>query len=453
MESSTSLIVIVLLLVANGFFVAAEFALVKIRMSKVETLAKEEGLSAKLLLTIKHNLEPYLAACQLGITMASLGLGWVGEPAVAKLLEPLFHSMGIPEEALHITAFIIGFVIFSSLHIVIGEQVPKTYAIRKPEPVSLWIAIPLHGFYLLSYPLTKALNWSASAILRQLGVKEASHDEIFSVEEISDLIDASSEHGEMDNSKAGMIQNMFAFDTRITRDIMVSRNKVDCIDINAPWEETIDTIRRLGHSRYPLIEGSLDNVIGFLLLKDLTLKLLNNEPVSSESLREIARPAGMMPEVMGLQKAFDEMRKTRNHISFVIDEHGAFAGIITMEDLIEEIVGEIADELDEDEAAIQEAQDAIDIYQGFEVNGLMALHDFEKLTRIKFLESMDVSTLSGLIMMQLNGLPENGDCVEHEGWVFKVTSTHHHRPETVFVQRLKEAPEEVDPEARTDDKE
>ncbi|BBP43973.1 hemolysin family protein [Thiosulfativibrio zosterae] len=441
MESSTSLAVIVILLIANGFFVAAEFALVKVRMTRIESMAKEGGLSNKLMLMIKRNLESYLAACQLGITMASLGLGWVGEPAVAKLLQPLFASFGLSDEMLHISAFLVGFIIFSSLHIVIGEQVPKTYAIRKPEKVSIWVALPLHGFYLMTYPLTRALNWSASSILKLMGVKEASHEEIFSVEEISELIEASSESGEMDLSKADMIQNMFAFDSRIARDVMMSRSKVDCIDVCTPWQETVERIRMLGHSRYPLVDGSLDKALGFLLLKDVTNKILNNESLDESALREMARPAVIMPEVMSLQKAFDELRKSRNHMAFVIDEHGAFVGILTMEDLIEEIVGEISDELDDEEPNIQETQAAIDIYAGFEVDGLMALHDFEKRVNEKFEGSLDVSTLSGLIMMQLNGLPEVGATVTYQGWVFKVESLAQYRPEKVFVKRLPTKPE------------
>jgi CBS domain containing-hemolysin-like protein len=446
MDTSTSILVIVLLLIANGFFVAAEFALVKVRLGKAEAFAKEGGLSAKLLLKIKHNLESYLAACQLGITMASLGLGWVGEPAVAKLLEPLFHSMGMSETALHTVSFLTGFIIFSSLHIIIGEQVPKTYAIRKPEKVSLWVTLPLELFYYISYPLTKALNWAASATLRLMGVQEASHEEVFSTEELSELIETSSEHGHMDNAKADMIQNMFEFDSRIVRDIMVPRNQVDIIDISRPWEENLQKIKAHGHSRYPLVDGGDDHLLGFLLVKDLTVKVLNNEVVSNETLKELARPALIIPELMGLQKAFDEMRASNHHMAFVIDEHGAFAGIITMEDLLEEIVGEIADELDDEVIQVHEETERPDIYAGFEVDGLMPIHDFEKLTDIKFENDFDVSTLSGLIMRVINGLPKVGDSVEHEGWIFKVITIENHRPGKIFVQRIADTDSQNDKE-------
>ncbi|WP_321326129.1 hemolysin family protein [Thiomicrorhabdus sp.] len=426
---STSLMVIIVLLVANGFFVAAEFALVKVRTLRVENLAKEGGLSARLTLRIKQNLEPYLAACQLGITMASLGLGWVGEPAVSKLLEPLFYSMGMPDEVLHFTSFLIGFIIFSSLHIVIGEQVPKTYAIRKPDPVSVWVAIPLHGFYLLSYPLTKALNWSASTILRAMGVKEASHEEIFSDEELSEMIDASSIHGNLDNIKADMIQNMFAFDTRIVRDIMVSRSQIDWLDVNDDLQTNTKKIVELGHSRFPLVRGHLDEIVGVLLVKDLLLNNLDNESSALVDIESLARKSLIMPEVMGLQKAFDLMRNERNHMALVVDEYGALSGIITMEDLIEEIVGEIADELDNEEIAIKQLK----FTEGFEVNGLMALHDFEKLTSTKLDVEHNVSTLSGLIMSELNEIPKVGDEVIYKGWKFLVKSLEGNRAEKIWA--------------------
>jgi len=426
---STSLMVIVVLLVANAFFVAAEFALVKVRMMRVENLARHGGLSARLTLKIKRNLEPYLASCQLGITMASLGLGWVGEPAVAKVLEPLFHSMGMPDELLHFTSFMIGFIIFSSLHIVIGEQVPKTYAIRRPDPVSVWVAIPLHGFYLLSYPLTKALNWASSSILRSMGVKEASHEEIFSDEELSEMIDVSSVHGNLDNTKAGMIQNMFAFDSRIVRDIMVSRSQVDWIDINSDTAEIKKQIVEKGHSRFPFVKGNLDNIVGVLLVKDLLHNSLDSHVESNFDIEALARKSLIMPEVMGLPKAFEQMRNERSHMALVVDEYGALSGIITMEDLIEEIVGEISDELDGDDLAVKQLK----FTEGVEVTGLMALHDFEKLTSTKLEVEHDVSTLSGLMMSELNEIPKVDDVVEYNGWRFTVKTLEGNRAEKIWA--------------------
>ncbi len=248
MDVTINLLAVVLLLVANAFFVAAEFALVKARGFRIESLASEGSAAARLTVRMQNDLDAYLAACQLGITMASLGLGWVGEPAVAALLEPLFHSLGMPEAMLHTSAFIVGFLIFSSLHIVIGEQVPKTFAIRRPEPVALWVAYPLRFSYLAVWPLNWLLNRASRGILRLFGVEEAGHGEVLSGDELQGLVATSKVHGEIWHDKAEL---------------------------------------------------------------------------------------------------FELMRVKRAQMALIIDEYGELAGAITLEDLLEEIVGEIHDETDE----------------------------------------------------------------------------------------------------------
>ena len=204
-----SVIAIVLLLAINAFFVAAEFALVKAKSFRIDLLAQQGGKSAILTQRIQANLESYLAACQLGITMASLGLGWAGEPVIAALLEPIFHSIGMPDNLIHPISFILGFLIFSSLHIVVGEQVPKTFAIRKAEPVSMWTSYPLHWFYLMAYPLNWLLNKASGSILALFNVEEATHADVLSDEEIRGIINTSEEHGDLKTDKALMLHNMF----------------------------------------------------------------------------------------------------------------------------------------------------------------------------------------------------------------------------------------------------
>jgi len=215
MDITWSLIAVIFLLATNGFFVAAEFALVKARSFRIDAMAEQGNASAIMTRKIQHNLEAYLAACQLGITMASLGLGWVGEPAVAALLEPVLHSFGMSEQMIHSVAFITGFLVFSSLHIVIGEQVPKTFAIRKPEPMSLLIAYPLHWAYLAVYPLNWLLNRASGWILKMFGVKEATHGDIYTGDEIRGLVEASRDHGEIEYGQAKMLHNLFEFDQRL----------------------------------------------------------------------------------------------------------------------------------------------------------------------------------------------------------------------------------------------
>ncbi|MDH3387417.1 MAG: CNNM domain-containing protein, partial [Gammaproteobacteria bacterium] len=233
MENASNFVAIVGLLAANGFYVASEFALVKARGFRIESLANEGSAAARLTMRIQANLEPYLAACQLGITMASLGLGWVGEPAVAAILEPMFREFGMSEKLLHTTAFLVGFLIFSALHIVIGEQVPKTLAIRKPEPVSIWIAFPLHFSYLLVWPLNWVLNRTTNAILSLLKVAEVSHVEVLTGAEIQGLVATSQRHGEIHESQATMLHNLFAFDQRRVGRIMLPINAVHVLDISA----------------------------------------------------------------------------------------------------------------------------------------------------------------------------------------------------------------------------
>ena len=225
-DISLNLIAVFLLLAANGFFVAAEFSLVKARGFRLQGAANGGNTSARMTLRIQDNLESYLAACQLGITMASLGLGWVGEPAVAALLEPLFELLGVPEPLLHTIAFVIGFLVFSSLHIVIGEQVPKTFAIRRAEPVAVWCAYPLHATYLLVYPLNWLLNAASRSILSLFNVEEVSHADVLTGEELQGLVETSRHHGELENEKATMLHNMFEFDQRQVGRVMIPRNAI-----------------------------------------------------------------------------------------------------------------------------------------------------------------------------------------------------------------------------------
>ena len=243
-NETKGILVILILLAINAFFVAAEFALVKVRVFQIDQIADSGSRSAKLTQRIQRNLESYLAACQLGITMASLGLGWVGEPVVATLLEPMFHAIGVTGNAVHTTSFILGFLIFSSLHIIIGEQVPKTFAIRKSQPVSLWSAYPLHCFYLMAFPLNWLLNKASRSILALFNVEEATHGDIFSNDEIRGIINTSEQHGELNTDRATMLQNMFMFDSHTVQQIMMSRTDVETLDLKSSWTEMLG-----GHSR------------------------------------------------------------------------------------------------------------------------------------------------------------------------------------------------------------
>ena len=360
MGDAASILLIVFLLAANGFFVAAEFALVKARGFRIESASNQGSAAARLTLRIQANIEAYLAACQLGITMASLGLGWAGEPAVAAILEPLFREFGMSEALLHTSAFIVGFLIFSSLHVVIGEQVPKTLAIRKAEPVSIWVAYPLHLCYLTVWPLNWLLSRAISLILGLFNVAEVSHVEVITGDEIKGMVAASREHGEIYQRQATMLHNLFEFDRRRVGRIMIPANSVQVLDISGDPQTNMVIIRSTDHSCFPLIDGDRDDlIIGVVLARDIHRAVLNGEAEPWKNLQKFRRPAMLVPESRQIAKLFDLMRVRRAHMACVVDESGGFIGIVTLGDLLEEMVGEIEDETNEtdkiDEATVEQA--------------------------------------------------------------------------------------------------
>ena len=444
MDTTASLIAVVLLLIANGFFVAAEFALVKARGFRIEVLANEGSSAARLTMRIQAQLEAYLAACQLGITMASLGLGWVGEPAVAALLEPLFHTLGVPDQILHTTAFIVGFLIFSSLHIVVGEQVPKTFAIRKAEPVSLWVAYPLRFSYLAVWPLNWLLNKASSSLLSLFGVQEASHADVFSDAEIQGMVATSRDYGEMHQDKADMLHNLFEFDQRQVGRVMIPYNAVHCLDVSAAAVDNLAIIRDTEHSRFPVIDGAMDNaIIGIILAKDIHRALLSGEAEPWGDLRKLCREPMIVPESQRVSQLFEIMRQKRAHMAFVVDEYGVFVGLVTLEDLLEEIVGEIHDETDAQEASY--AIETIDSNH-WEADGLTSLGDLEKVVGLRVPIDLDANTLSGLFMERLTRMPEAGDDIFENGYWLRILSTEDRRVGRVSIERIESSDAETEPD-------
>jgi len=431
-----SLIAVILLLAANAFFVAAEFALVKARGFRLETYAGQGSAAARLTLRIQANLEAYLAACQLGITMASLGLGWVGEPAVAALLEPLFHWVGVPDTVLHPVAFMAGFLLFSSLHIVVGEQVPKTLAIRRAEQVSAWTAYPLHITYMAVYPLNWLLNVSARTILRWLRIDEVSHVEVLSGDEIKGLVSTSREHGEIDHGKADMLHNLFEFDQRQVGRVMIPRSAVRVLDVAETVEHNLEIIRDSGHSRFPTIDsGSDDELLGVVLSKDLYIAMLSGNLEPWKALKEFCREPLVVPESQKLAQLFEAMRADRAHMACVVDEYGELTGIVTLEDLLEEIVGEIRDETD-----LELERDTV-VEQGngqWLADGLLSLADLERAIGLKVPVELDANTLSGLFMTRLGRMPEVDDTIEEADFRLTIRSLEDRRASQVAIMRISE---------------
>lgn len=430
-----SLLIILVLLTLNAFFVAAEFALVKVRGFRVDKLAVEGSATARMTTRILGNLEAYLAACQLGITMASLGLGWVGEPAVAALLEPLFRELGMSEKVLHTTAFLIGFLVFSSLHIVIGEQVPKSYAIRQSDKVSLWCAYPLHVAYLIVWPLNWLLDRASKSILSLFNVEEATHAEIYTGEELRELVSSSKDHGSLEEAKADMLHNIFEFDQRSVGRIMVPRHDVKVLDIAASSADNLAIITSSGFSRFPLVDSSeKEKILGIILVKEIFAALLDADDSEAiwSNLQSYALPTLIVPEKQKISVLFEQMRAERKHIAYIVDEYGAFQGIVTLEDLIEEIMGEIEDETDVARSSEQiiEKSDT-----SWEINGLASLSDVSRVTGLAITAELEANTLSGLIMAHFERMPEEGAAFQQGDYMLTVLTMENRHVGKVLVEK------------------
>ncbi len=426
-----SLLLAVFLLAANAFFVAAEFALVKTRGFRMDALAEENRFGARLTQHMLKNIEPYLACCQLGITMASLGLGWVGEPTVAALLEPLLVPLGMPSTALHFTSFMVGFLVFSSLHIVIGEQVPKTLAIRQPEPVTLWIAYPLHGTYMLRYPLNWLLNASSRSILKMLGIKESSSHEILTDVEIEGLVEESAEHGKMAIGQAEYIHNVFRFGELEVSDVMVHRTEMLTINADDPVDDIVSAVLKSEFTRIPLWKETPENIVGILHAKDL-LRLIRagDNDLAKADIVAIARPPWFVPDIRPLSEQLKAFRRRKTHFALVVDEYGEVMGLVTLEDLLEEIVGDISDEHDITVSGCKPQPDGSVV-----VDGAVPIRDLNRLMDWS-LPAEDATTIAGLVIHEARAIPEAGQSFTFHKFRFRVLKKERNRITALHVTPL-----------------
>lgn len=409
----------VALLAANAFFVAAEFALVKAKGFRIQTEADAGNRSALLTVKIQADLESYLAACQLGITMASLGLGWIGEPAVAALLEPLLHPLGLSEKAIHQIAFLTGFLVFSSLHIVIGEQVPKSFAIRQPERVSMMTALPLQAFYWFAFPLTWLLDRASRGTLRLLGVEESTHGDALTLQEFKGVVATSREHGKISRTRARMMKNLIELDERPVGWVMVPRHEATVLNASASNAENLQKINDTKHSRYPLLDDK-NGVLGIVLLKDIYLATLSGNDKSLGNLEEKCRTPVFVPERQTVSRTFETLRSQSVHMAIVVDEYGEISGIVTLEDLLEEIVGEIRDEKDKPESEYNIEKIA---EKSWRVDGGISISDAQREFGLEVETDNLTNTLSGLFMERLQAIPQIGDKLEFGQFILTVEET------------------------------
>jgi CBS domain containing-hemolysin-like protein len=413
----------VLLLVANGFFVAAEFAYITARANVLEQVP---GRPARTAVLLNRDLSISLAASQLGITMASLGLGAVAEPAVARLLEGALGFLPISEAVIHGIALVIALFIVVFLHMVIGEMAPKNIAIASPERLARALAMPFRGFIWFFRPLIVLLNGMANAVLRLLGVEptdrlEAGH----SAEDLAVIIAAGQEEGVIEDFTHRLLTGAIIFGDLDASEVMIPRPDVVSISFDASVSEIEEVMRSTGHSRIPIHDGDLDNILGFVHVKDLMS--VEDEDRGTVLPSDRVRTPLFVPESAHIKAVLDEMRRTRNHFAIVVDEHGSTAGIITMEDIAEELVGEIRDEHDRRERALVMTP-AGTILADASVRP-------DQLTQFGVhLPEGDYETIGGLIMDRLGRLPSRGDTIEAEGWSLRVVSTDGRRVRNVELR-------------------
>lgn len=407
------LFIALLLVGLNGVFVAAEFSLVKVRKTRLAELAENGSGRAQTALDVTSHLDAYLSACQLGITLASLGLGWLGEPAVSALIEPLFTGIaGWSSIYTHTISITISFSLISLLHIVLGELVPKSLAIQKAEGTALGTAGFLKSFYWVCYPIIWSLNSLANLVLRIWKIEPANEADLsHSEEELRMIVDASQRHGYLDKLEGKLLDNVFEFSDRNASEVMVPRQDMVCIFIQDTFEEILEVIKEFGHTRYLLCDDDKDHVLGLVHMRDI-LRL--QEETGEKDISRIRRDVLAVPEGMPISHLVQRMRSQHTHMAVVVDEFGGTAGLVTIEDMLEELVGEIYDEFELEQPPIQKMSD-----NEYLLNGRVLMEEVSEMLNIE-LEEETVSTIGGYIFSRLGRKPVKGDMVTFEGIQFEV---------------------------------
>ncbi len=428
---------VAILIAFTGFFVAAEFAIVKVRSSRIDQLVAEGKRGALAAKKVTTNLDEYLSACQLGITVTAMGLGWLGEPTIEKLLHPLFEKWNLNPSISSVLTFGLAFMLMTYLHVVVGELAPKTMAIQKAEKVTLLLAGPLMMFYKVMYPFIWVLNGSARVVTGLFGLKPASEHEVAHTEEELRLILSDSyESGEINQAEYKYVNNIFEFDNRIAKEIMVPRTEIVGFYLEDSVEEHMKVIQNERYTRYPIFGEDKDDIIGMVNVKDFFIRYMTEDQKDLSSIRSYMRPIIEVMETTPIHDLLLQMQKKRIPMAVLYDEYGGTAGIVTLEDILEEIVGEIRDEYDEDEAPpIQHVNEQHIIVDGkvliSEVKDLFGLH----------IEEDDVDTIGGWIMMQNHEI-EEGQHVEAEGYEFKVLEKDAYQIKRVEIRKMEEEQEE-----------
>lgn len=428
-ESVLYIVGIVFFLLLNAFFVASEFAIVKVRPSQIEAEAKETGANPKLALHVVGNLDGYLSANQLGITISSLALGFLGEPFVKALVYPLLAYTGMPEKGIYWTSLILAYASFTFLHVVLGELVPKSIAIRKSLAVTMALVTPLHvffkGFQWVIIFFNGTANWVLKTFFRIEPVSESEH--IHSAEELALLVTQSGQSQEVTETEREILINALGLNELWVRDVMTPRNKVIVLDADEPFGKSLDLALRSKHTRFPLVKGHLDHAIGLIHIKDM-FKLINDP---DPDLMRIKRELKIVPDTMPLDTLLKFFLREHAHLAMAVDEFGTPVGIVFLDNIMEELVGDIQDEFDNERSSFTRVNDT-----EFVVEGTMTLNDLGGHVPDLVLDSGEVTTVGGYITQQLGRFPEVGETLEVLGYEARVTSTDGRRVGQIHFRKL-----------------
>jgi len=429
------LAIVFVLVLTNGFFVASEFALVTVRRSRITALVAEGNRPARTVVRIIDNITAYISAFQLGITLASLALGWVGEDTVAHLLQPLLERTlpaAASTVAAHSISIVIAFAVITYLHIVVGELVPKTFALERAERLALAVALPIHIFYrIFKAPIT-LLDRSGGVVVRWLGLhSSAHHSAAYTEDELRHLVGLSHKSGHLIEDERQLINNVFDFTDATVESVMIPRTEIEALDAGLSPVEMLDVFEQTRYSRMPIYRDSHDNIIGIVLHKDLSRAIRRGNPATID---EFVRQPVFIPTNVKLNDALRMLRRSSEHMALVVDEHGGVEGLVTLEDLLEEIVGDIRDEHDE-EAARQVVEQADGTHN---VRGNLSIRDANKRLALNLPESDAYHTIAGFMMARAGRLLKRGESIEYNGLKLTVRSTARNRIVETKIERVKE---------------
>ena len=433
-----NLVLIAILIALTAFFVASEFAIVKVRSTRIDQLIEEGNVNAIPAKRVVSNLDEYLSTCQLGITMTALGLGWIGEATVERILLPVFIQFNIPDSVSHVLSIAIAFSFITFIHVVVGELAPKTLAIQKAEKITLLFAKPLIGFNKLMYPFIWVLNGSARILTRMFGLKAVTeHDIAHSEEELRIIVSESYKSGEINQSEFKYVNKIFEFDDRIAKEIMVPRTEIATLSKTDTIQEFLSILSEEKYTRYPVIDGDKDHVIGMVNIKELFTQMVDKSYQSTQTIERYIRPIIRVIDSIPIHDLLLKMQKERIHMAILMDEYGGTSGLVTVEDILEEIVGDIRDEFDLDEIPdIRKVKE-----DHYIIDAKVLISEINDLLGVT-IDDEDIDTMGGWILTE-NYEAKQGDILKHGAYHFKIKEMEEHHVRYIEIYKPAKVVSEV----------